>query len=203
MAVPASLSHWRSRVRIPSRLPPWLARLSIDMRGERENETHPGPNPGRPKGLAGGTPVAYPRKLWAYKTKNPQTLIKPRITRGQARQRFMGLGTAWGGRLPCKEDIQVGSIPTRSTREKYYFAMDKANQFLSHNFHIIMKGVEKIVDVQRKVFQNSLETCEYISGYQNASSTIKVRCIIHNHEFETKFENVRKDGKKHHICPIC
>lgn len=59
------------------------------------------------------------------------------------------------------------------------------------------------MDVQRKVFQNSLETCEYISGYQNASSTIKVRCIIHNHEFETKFENVRKDGKKHHICPIC
>ena len=59
------------------------------------------------------------------------------------------------------------------------------------------------MNVQQKVFQNSLETCEYISGYQNASSTIKVRCMIHNHEFETKFENVRKDGKKHHICPIC
>ena len=28
---------------------------------------------------------------------------------------FMGCGTAWGGRLPCKQDIQVGSIPTRST----------------------------------------------------------------------------------------
>ena len=27
----------------------------------------------------------------------------------------MGLGTAWGGRLPCKEDIQVDSISTRST----------------------------------------------------------------------------------------
>ena len=27
----------------------------------------------------------------------------------------MGPGTAWGGRLPCKEDIQVGSIPTRSS----------------------------------------------------------------------------------------
>ena len=29
----------------------------------------------------------------------------------------MGFGTAWGGRLPCKEEIQVGSIPTRSTSQ--------------------------------------------------------------------------------------
>ena len=28
----------------------------------------------------------------------------------------MGLGTAWGGRLPCKEEIQVDSISTRSTK---------------------------------------------------------------------------------------
>lgn len=27
----------------------------------------------------------------------------------------MGSGTARGGRLPCKQDIQVGSIPTGST----------------------------------------------------------------------------------------
>ena len=25
-----------------------------------------------------------------------------------------GLGTAWGGRLFCKQDIQMGSIPIRS-----------------------------------------------------------------------------------------
>ena len=30
----------------------------------------------------------------------------------------MGLGTAWGGRLPCKEDIQVDSISTRSTNRR-------------------------------------------------------------------------------------
>lgn len=65
-----------------------------------------------------------------------------------------------------------------------------------------MKGENKM-NVQHKVFQNSLETCEYISGYKNASSTIRVKCLIHNYEFETKFENVRKDGKKHHICPLC
>lgn len=27
----------------------------------------------------------------------------------------MGRGTAWGGRLPCKEENQIGSIPMRST----------------------------------------------------------------------------------------
>ena len=27
-----------------------------------------------------------------------------------------GLGTAWGGRLFCKQDIQMGSIPIRSIR---------------------------------------------------------------------------------------
>lgn len=30
--------------------------------------------------------------------------------------RHMGPGTARGGRLPCKQDIQVGSIPTGSTK---------------------------------------------------------------------------------------
>ena len=33
----------------------------------------------------------------------------------RVKQAYMGLGTAWGGRLPCKEDIQVDSISTRST----------------------------------------------------------------------------------------
>ena len=28
---------------------------------------------------------------------------------------FMGDGSAWGGRLPCKQDIQIGSIPISST----------------------------------------------------------------------------------------
>lgn len=38
---------------------------------------------------------------------------EPRSTPGRVTN--MGLGTAWGGRLPCKEDIQVDSISTRST----------------------------------------------------------------------------------------
>ena len=28
--------------------------------------------------------------------------------------KYLGFGTARGGRLPCKQDIQVGSIPTSS-----------------------------------------------------------------------------------------
>lgn len=57
--------------------------------------------------------------------------------------------------------------------------------------------------VKQKVFLNSLETCEYISGYETAQSTIKVRCIVHNLTFETKYENVRRDNRKHYICPKC
>jgi hypothetical protein len=57
--------------------------------------------------------------------------------------------------------------------------------------------------IKDKVYQNSLETCIYISGYETAQSTIKVKCLIHNLEFETKYENVRRDNRKHHICPEC
>lgn len=57
--------------------------------------------------------------------------------------------------------------------------------------------------VKERVYHNSLETCEYISGYSNANSVITVRCIVHNLKFETKYENVRRDNRKHHICPKC
>lgn len=32
----------------------------------------------------------------------------------------MGLGTAWGGRSPCKRDIQRGSIPRRSSTRRSF-----------------------------------------------------------------------------------
>ena len=34
---------------------------------------------------------------------------------GRRNANNLGCGTAGGGRLPCKQEIQVGSIPTRST----------------------------------------------------------------------------------------
>ena len=59
------------------------------------------------------------------------------------------------------------------------------------------------INVIEKVWKNSLETCEYLGGYENSTSTIRVRCIKHNYEFETKYENVRRSNRKHHICPQC
>ena len=38
----------------------------------------------------------------------------------------MGNGTAWGGRLPCKQEKQIGSIPIFST-----------NRGLTHGFRKI------------------------------------------------------------------
>ena len=57
--------------------------------------------------------------------------------------------------------------------------------------------------IQEKVFKNSLETCDYIKGYVNGTSTIIVKCRIHDYEFETKWENVRRDNRAHYICPLC
>lgn len=58
-------------------------------------------------------------------------------------------------------------------------------------------------NVIEKVWKNSLETCEYLGGYENSTSTIRVRCIKHNYEFETKYENVRRDARAHFLCPYC
>lgn len=57
--------------------------------------------------------------------------------------------------------------------------------------------------LQNKVFNNSLQTCDYISGYENGKSIITVRCKKHEYEFQTNWENVRRDNRAHHICPIC
>lgn len=57
--------------------------------------------------------------------------------------------------------------------------------------------------IKENVYENSLHTCEYISGYVNRSSIIKIRCLIHNIEFETAYENVARKTRAHHICPQC
>ena len=60
-----------------------------------------------------------------------------------------------------------------------------------------------IEDVKQKVYKNSLETCEYLDGFENTSSIIRVRCIKHGNVFKTKYENLRRDNRAHHICPQC
>lgn len=37
--------------------------------------------------------------------------------------------------------------------------------------------------IKQNVFENSLQTCEYIDGYETRASTILVKCIKHNLEF--------------------
>lgn len=58
-------------------------------------------------------------------------------------------------------------------------------------------------EIKQKVFNNTLQTCEYVSNYENSNSTITVKCIKHNIVFQTKWENVRRDNRAHHICPLC
>ena len=60
-----------------------------------------------------------------------------------------------------------------------------------------------IEDIKNRVFQNSLQTCIYLDGYENGSSQIRVKCLKHNYEFFTNWENVRRNNRAHYICPIC
>lgn len=60
-----------------------------------------------------------------------------------------------------------------------------------------------IEDVKQKVYKNSLETCEYLDGFENTSSVIRVQCIKHGNVFKTKYENLRRDNRAHHVCPQC
>lgn len=57
--------------------------------------------------------------------------------------------------------------------------------------------------IKKNVYENSLQTCEYIEGYVNRNSIIKVHCNIHNIDFETKYENLARASRKHHVCPQC
>lgn len=57
--------------------------------------------------------------------------------------------------------------------------------------------------LETNVYENSLQTCRYISGYVNRQSEILVYCEKHQLEFTTRYENVARSTRKHHICPLC
>lgn len=63
--------------------------------------------------------------------------------------------------------------------------------------------ISKISKVRERVYKNSRETCEYVSGYEKIASVIRVRCLIHENEFELKYENIRHDNKPYYPCPVC
>ena len=56
---------------------------------------------------------------------------------------------------------------------------------------------------EEKIYENSLHTCIYVSGECKKGHKIKLRCLIHNVEFEVGYDAIRKDSHKHHICPEC
>ena len=57
--------------------------------------------------------------------------------------------------------------------------------------------------LNEKIYKNTLNTCHYVSGYQNRSSEVLLHCDIHNITFTTKYENVGRDNRPHHVCPKC
>ena len=57
--------------------------------------------------------------------------------------------------------------------------------------------------LKAKIWRNTLETCEYVKGYENVNSIITLKCVKHNHIFTTSYENVRRNNHAHHVCPYC
>lgn len=58
-------------------------------------------------------------------------------------------------------------------------------------------------ELEKRVYERSLHTCHYISGYENKDSNIQVRCEIHDYIFTTRYGNVDHSTRKHYICPKC
>lgn len=58
-------------------------------------------------------------------------------------------------------------------------------------------------ELNKTIFENTLNTCEYVSGYENIQSIVTIRCIKHNHTFTTAYENLRRKSRAHHVCPYC
>ncbi len=59
------------------------------------------------------------------------------------------------------------------------------------------------MNIEQMVWENTLNTCIYINGYENSNSIITVQCKKHNYTFKTKYENISRGNRKHHICPFC
>lgn len=60
-----------------------------------------------------------------------------------------------------------------------------------------------ITQIKENIFHNTLETCEYVSGYENYQSDVVLHCIKHDYNFTTAYDNVRRASRAHHVCPIC
>ena len=63
----------------------------------------------------------------------------------------------------------------------------------------------KLTDDQLKdrIWNNTLNTCEYLGGYVNRTSLVQLKCVKHNYYFETAYENVGRASRPHLVCPLC
>ena len=58
-------------------------------------------------------------------------------------------------------------------------------------------------ELQQLISISTLDTCEYLGGYVDSHSVITLRCKKHNFVFNTAYENVRRVGRPHLVCPHC
>lgn len=58
-------------------------------------------------------------------------------------------------------------------------------------------------ELDEKVWINTLNTCHYVRGDYLHDKITTLFCEKHKIEFETNYENVRKNQKPHHVCPLC
>lgn len=62
---------------------------------------------------------------------------------------------------------------------------------------------EKLNEIKERVYNNSLNTCEFISGDARVGGIVLLRCLVHDHLFKMKWDAIRKGTNPHHVCPIC
>ena len=87
-----------------------------------------------------------------YEMTSSVRILNIRICKQLCLQKIMGFGTARGGRLPCKQEIQVGSIPTRSIKvpDVPYFATHSVNRCKNSNASFPLSGYKKWEKVTRR-----------------------------------------------------
>ena len=66
-----------------------------------------------------------------------------------------------------------------------------------------MAKKKTIESTKKQIYENSLQTCEYLEGIAKPGHKIHVRCLIHGNDFWVSYDTICKSTRKHHICPIC
>lgn len=57
--------------------------------------------------------------------------------------------------------------------------------------------------LDQRIYASTLNTCHYIDGYEGANSVVTLHCDKHDLTFKTKYQNVNRINRAHHVCPEC